>query len=189
MRFLSWSGVLVLGGGAGRVGPVPSGGSDPVDGGVGGDAEHVGEDGGGDSSTIEVSDGLEVVLRPVVPEDKKLLEEGFERLSPESRYRRFFSPVPRLSEALLSYLTDLDYHDHFAWAALVRENGRDALAGVSRYGRLPEHPGSAEMAVTVIDPYQHRGIGTLLLDALVLRAIGAGISQLEGHVLAENRPM
>ena len=141
------------------------------------------------TSTVQLSDGFEVVLRPVVPEDKALLEEAFERLSPESRYRRFFSPMPRLSESLLTYLTVLDYYDHFAWQPWWARAAGPAPAGVSRYVRLPERPGLAEMAVAVIDPYQHRGIGTLLLDVLVLQAIEASISQFEGSVLADNRPM
>ncbi len=82
------------------------------------------------------------------------------------RYRRFFSPMFRLPESLLAYLTDVDYHDHFAWAALVREDGREVLVGVSRYVRLPERPGAALSDPASSRPRRGRSVpaGTVSLD-------------------------
>jgi RimJ/RimL family protein N-acetyltransferase len=143
------------------------------------------------TSTVSLRDGSSVILRPAVPTDRDLLLAGFERLSPESRYRRFFSPMKRMSSSLLDYLTSLDYRDHFAWAALSAEPGPDGRplgVGVSRYIRL-EDPQAAEMAVTVVDDWQGRGLGRVLLDALVMEALENGITRLEGDVLVENRPM
>lgn len=131
------------------------------------------------------------MLRPAVPEDRALLVEAFERLSPESRYRRFFAPLQTMSGPLLDALTAVDSVDHFAWAALAAEpepDGRPAGVGVSRYVRLAD-PAAAEMAVTVVDDWQGRGLGRILLDALVLEALENGITRLEGDVLVENRPM
>lgn len=130
-----------------------------------------------------------MVLRPLAPEDKTLLGDAFERLSPDSRYRRFFAPMPRVSQAALSWLSELDYHNQFAWGALVGEDAQEALVGVSRYVRLTHLPQAAEAAVAVIDPYQSRGIGTLLINALVLEAIESGICWFEGYVLVDNHPM
>ena len=99
--------------------------------------------------------------------------------------------MKQMSGALLDYLTSIDYEHHFAWAALSAEpgpGGRPMGVGVGRYIRL-EDPQAAEMAVTVIDDWQGRGLGRVLLDALVLEALENGITRLEGDVLAENRPM
>ncbi len=140
------------------------------------------------SADVTLPDGTRLLLRPIVPADKDALSAGFERLSPESRYRRFFAPVTHLSTGMLRALTEVDYDNQFAWVALACEDDRTHLVGVGRYVRL-EDPKGAEVAVAVIDPYQGRGIGTLLLDALVLEALRAGICRFEGEVLANNGPM
>jgi GNAT superfamily N-acetyltransferase len=110
---------------------------------------------------------------------------GFERLSPESRYRRFLAPVPRLSPSLLAFLTKVDGIDHYALGALAEEDGEMVGVGVARFVRLADRE-AAELAVTVIDAYQGRGIGAQLLDALVLEALERGVTRFEGVLLAEN---
>lgn len=143
------------------------------------------------TSAVTLKDGSRVLIRPGLPSDRMLIAREFERLSPESRYRRFFSPMRALSESLLDYLTSMDYVDHFAWAALSAEPGPDGEPqglGVARYVRL-EDPQAAEMAVTVVDDWQGKGLGRILLDALVLEALENGITRFEGDVLVENRPM
>jgi GNAT superfamily N-acetyltransferase len=140
------------------------------------------------TSEFTLRDGSKVLVRPGGPSDRALLVEEFERLSPESRYRRFFAPLQKLPDRLLDALTSIDYVNHFAWAALAREDGRCHGVGVSRYVRLPD-PTAAEAAVTVVDDWQGRGLGRILLDALVLEALENGITRFEGDVLVENRPM
>ncbi|HYH50664.1 MAG TPA: GNAT family N-acetyltransferase [Acidimicrobiia bacterium] len=143
------------------------------------------------TSEVILKDGSRVLIRPGLPTDRALLAREFERLSPESRYRRFFTPMKAMSESLLDYLTSMDYVNHFAWAALSAEPGPDGQpmgAGVSRYIRLKD-PTAAEMAVTVVDDWQGRGLGRVLLDALVVEALENGITRFEGDVLMENRPM
>jgi RimJ/RimL family protein N-acetyltransferase len=137
---------------------------------------------------VRLAGGTMIVLRPLTPEDRGLLVAGFARLSPESRYRRFFSPVPRLTDSLLDRLADVDGVNHFAWVALAREDGREVAVGFSRYFRLRDSQ-AAEMAVSVIDGYQGRGIGSLLVDALVRQAPEKGITRFEGLVLSDNQPM
>ena len=69
--------------------------------------------------TTQLPDGAVLSLRPIRPDDGQMLAEGFRRLSPESRFLRFFSPLDHLSAAQLRYFTDIDYVDHFAWVATI----------------------------------------------------------------------
>jgi GNAT superfamily N-acetyltransferase len=141
------------------------------------------------TAVLALPDGTRVRLRPVVPGDKAVLAEGFRRLSAASRYRRFMTPLEELDEGMLRQLTELDYVDHFAWLALLPDRPGEPPVGVARYVRLEEEPEVAEAAVTVIDEYQGRGIGTLLLEALGAVALENGIGTLRGFVLEENRDM
>lgn len=140
------------------------------------------------SADVTLADGTRLLIRPIVPADSDALAAAFERLSPLSRYRRFFTPMTRLSTTMLRALTEIDYHDRFAYVAFACEDERAHLVGVARYIRL-EDPETAEVAVAVVDPFHSRGIGTLLLDALVLEALRAGIGRFHGSLLADNAPM
>lgn len=141
-----------------------------------------------EAHTLEasLSDGTPVVIRPILPDDKQRMIEGLRRLSPESRYLRFLRAVSDLSEAELAYLTEIDYHDHFAWAALAADQPGQPGIGVARYIR--ESPGSerAEAAVAVIDDYQGRGLGTLLLRLLAETAWEHGISTFVAYAAPVN---
>lgn len=139
------------------------------------------------TTEVILRDGTRVRLRPVVPEDKSLILEGFRRLSPESRYRRFLSPIEELSEEQLRYLTEIDYVDHYAWLALSLDEAESPGMGVSRYVRIPDEPEVAEAAVTVVDDYHGRGLGTLLLEALGAVALENGIKRFRGYALEANR--
>jgi RimJ/RimL family protein N-acetyltransferase len=141
------------------------------------------------TAIVSVRAGTQVRLRPLIPEDKRAVAEGFSRLSAASRYRRFMTPMQELDEKMLRYLTELDYVNHFAWVAFLVDEPGNPGAGVSRYVRLEEQPDVAEAAVTVVDEYQGRGIGTLLLEALGAAALGNGIRILRGYVLEENKQM
>ncbi len=89
--------------------------------------------------TVALRDGSRVVIRPIEPDDRDALAAGFERLSPESRYRRFFGPMQHLSESYLDYLTQVDHHDH---EALVASTRPPATASGSRAtcARAPRSP-------------------------------------------------
>lgn len=130
----------------------------------------------------ELRDGSVVELREVRPEDKDALAEGFARLSPESRYRRFFSSMDRLSPTDLAYLTEVDHHDHEAVIALDLDGGP---VGVARYVRGYE-PDTAEVAVVVVDDWQGRGAGTALLERLGERASENGVKRFAALILQEN---
>jgi RimJ/RimL family protein N-acetyltransferase len=128
-----------------------------------------------------------LVIRPIAPDDKQRLAEGFERLSERSRYRRFLSPHPRLSEGELRYLTEVDHHDHEALVALDPATGEGV--GVARYVRSESDPTAAELAVTVSDDWQGRGVGGRLVAALAERAHKNGIHRFTALMLAENERM
>jgi GNAT superfamily N-acetyltransferase len=136
---------------------------------------------------VKLRDGSRVRLRQACRTDRDLLLAGFARLSPESRYRRFLSPMGELGEKTLRYLTEIDHHDHEAIVALD-ERG-DAGIGVARYVRDPMRPECAEVAVTVVDEWQGRGLGTLLLDVLSVRARQEGIGIFTALMLARNEQM
>jgi GNAT superfamily N-acetyltransferase len=136
-----------------------------------------------------LNDGTRVLFRPIRPDDKENLRRGIEAMSPESRYRRFFAPIDHLSDEQLAYLTEIDYQDHFAWIAFLPDVEGSPGVGVARWIRDPEDPSSAEAAVTVVDQWQAKGLGSALLVLLTRSAIERGIKQFTLEVLGENEPM
>lgn len=132
---------------------------------------------------LELRSGRVVGVRPIRPEDAVLLARSFERLSPESRYRRFLAPISRLTGSQLRYLTELDHHDH---EALVALDDAGELVGVARYVRLRGEEDVADVAVTVADDWQGQGLGGALLDALVRRARDEGVQSFDAEVLRDN---
>jgi GNAT superfamily N-acetyltransferase len=131
------------------------------------------------ASTIEI--------RPIGPDDKHALLDGFERLSDRSRYRRFLAPQGRLSEAELRYFTEVDHHDHEALVAIEPDSG--AGIGVARFVRSQADPAAAELAVAVVDDWQRCGVGSRLTGALAERARAEGITTFTAVLLAENEQM
>jgi GNAT superfamily N-acetyltransferase len=136
---------------------------------------------------LALRDGARVRLRQIHASDKDLLRRGFERLGGESRYRRFLTPTAQLTEAELRYLTEVDHHDHEAIVALDEESGEGI--GVARYVRNRERPDVAEVAVTVVDDWQGRGLGTRLLEVASARAREEGVGSFTALVLATNQEM
>ncbi len=132
-------------------------------------------------------DGTEIRLRLIRADDKDLLRRGFLGLSPESRYRRFFSPKQDLSADELRYLTEVDGVRHFALGA-VTTDGTDGL-GVARFIQLDGEPGLAEAAIAVADHAQGRGLGSLLFQRLVAAAIERGVTRFRCEMLGTNAGM
>jgi GNAT superfamily N-acetyltransferase len=136
-------------------------------------------------STVELRTGQQAVLRELGTDDRERLIDAFERLSEESRYRRFFAPVQELSEGSVEYLVDIDHHDHEAVVAIDPESGD--LVGVARYVRQAPGSDRAEAAVVVADDWQRKGLGRALLERLVRRAREEGIARFTALVQADNR--
>ena len=143
--------------------------------------------GAGFSEEHALADGSHVRLRHIRPEDADELRRGLERLSPESRYRRFLGGVSQLSEGLIHYLTDVDGVDHVAIVATrPRADGGEEGLGVARFVRVHDEPTVAEPAITVLDDEQNKGLGHLLALTLARAARERGISHFRGEILANN---
>jgi EmrB/QacA subfamily drug resistance transporter len=134
--------------------------------------------------TVVLRDGSAVLIRQVRSADAPLLADGFARLSDASRQLRFLTKKKELSPAELRYFTNLDHHDHEALGALDHADGRGV--GIARYVRDTEDPQAAEIAVTIIDDWQGRGLGTELLARLSDRARQEGIRRFTVLVAADN---
>lgn len=142
-----------------------------------------------DRSVIHhLRDGTKVTIRLIGRADRERLAAGFEKLSPESRYLRFFSPMPRLPEEVLRRLTDTDGENHVAIGAEVASGDPTKAEGlgVARYFRLRDAPDTAEAAVAVIDEKQGLGLGKLLMRALGEAARERGIRRFRACTLREN---
>jgi RimJ/RimL family protein N-acetyltransferase len=129
-------------------------------------------------------DGSAVLIRPVRGADAPLLADGFARLSERSRRLRFLGRKTTLTEADLRYLTTVDHHDHEALGAIDRVRGGGV--GIARYVRDRENPAAAEIAITIADDWQGRGLGTELLARLSDRAREEGIRRFTAVVAADN---
>lgn len=117
---------------------------------------------------IVLQDGTPVTIRPIRPDDAPKLQSAFKRLSTQSIYYRFLQIFSQLTDQQARDFANLDYYQRMAFVAETREAGEPSLIGVARYARLPgDEPDLAESAVVVIDEYQKRGLGSLLLQRLV----------------------
>lgn len=139
-----------------------------------------------ETELIYLRDGSPVRIRPLAPADKPGVTGAFERLSLQSRYQRFLSPLRELSPALLAYLTEIDYVDHFAYGAFTIPQPDSNLIGVARYIRAAGQPHTADVAVAVVDDFHRRGLGKQLLRALASVAAENQIRHFQGNVLWEN---
>jgi len=132
--------------------------------------------------------GTRILIRAIRPNDKPLLLEHFHGLSERSIYYRFFGHKRSLEQADLRGLTELDFVNHVGLAATVEAEGGERFIGVGRYVRDPGVK-AAEVAFAVLDEFQGRGIGTLLLHHLALIARRRGISKFAAFVMGDNHQM
>ena len=140
----------------------------------------------------KLRDGSTIVIRAIRPDDRVRLLEHFKSLSDESIYFRFSGLKRALTEADLDYYTRLDFADHVGLAAVITENGRERFIGVGRY--IVKASGDqdlkrAEVAFAVLDSYQGRGIGTLLLEHLAAIGRERGIREFVAEVMGANTKM
>ena len=137
---------------------------------------------------VTLGDGTAVVIRPIRPADGEIEQEFVRSLSDESRYFRFRDGFRELSPRMLSHLTRVDYDRHLALIAVIERAGREIQVGVARYVAESDRD-SCEFAIAVADEWQHKGLGSRLMQALIAAARGCGMREMHGEVLASNRKM
>lgn len=135
---------------------------------------------------VQMRNGDWFYLRPVLPGDVERTMNGPVEFSSETLYRRFQS-VRKPTKALLEYLFEVDYADHFVW--VMTEGALGPVVADARVVREGHDATTAEVAFTVGDDYQGRGIGTFLMDALVVSADYLGIQRFTARVLSDNYAM
>jgi RimJ/RimL family protein N-acetyltransferase len=135
--------------------------------------------------TVTLRDGRVVEVRPLERGDRKTLADGVRRLSEQTRYLRFATAKPHLTERELDFLVDVDHHSREALLA-VDPRTRRGIA-VVRYVEVPDEPGAVEIAATVADDWQGQGLGGALLARLAAHARTEGYSALRASVLAVNQ--
>jgi GNAT superfamily N-acetyltransferase len=137
---------------------------------------------------VRLRDGSEVWIRPVEPADRELFVQGFERFGMESRASRFLGLKKKLSERELDFLTQVDHESHEAVGAIDVATGSGV--GVARMVRSPNgDPSCAEAAVAVVDDWQGRGLGSLLLSRITDRARELGVTRFVAALRTDNRSM
>lgn len=132
---------------------------------------------------VLLRDGRAAHIRPIRAEDRDALVEFYSRVSDQSKYYRFFSPMPQLSERDQIRFTNVDHVDRVAFIIQVARR----MIAVGRYDKIRD--GHAEVAFLVQDEHQGRGIGQLLLEHLAQAGRERGISKFVAEVLPENHAM
>jgi GNAT superfamily N-acetyltransferase len=133
-------------------------------------------------------DGTPAMIWPLLPTDAEMLREGFRRLSPDSRQRRFLMALGELDDPMIRLLVDsVDGVHHIALLLIaLPPEGEEGPVGVAHLVQGPADPASADIAVTVLDDWQGRGVGTALVSALMQRR-PAEVTGLRTLVAAGNR--
>ena len=138
--------------------------------------------------TETLRDRTRVVIRPVTRKDSDEEAEFIESLSPRSRKFRFLGLVGHPDRTLISRLTDIDYRQEVAFAAVVPEGASEKFLGVSRYS-ASEDGTSCECRVTVLDEWHNKGLGTVLMKHLIEVAKARGIQHMYSIDSVENLEM
>jgi N-acetylglutamate synthase-like GNAT family acetyltransferase len=137
---------------------------------------------------VHLSDGSVVTIRPIRRDDGELERAFIENLSNESRYHRFLCGMVHPSSDLIKKLVEIDHDRDEAYVALGEQDGKTVLIGVSRY--FSDQDGkSCECAVVVADAWQHKGLGTLLMQRLIKTAKARNIQRMYSIDSVENSDM
>jgi len=140
-----------------------------------------------ESFEVRLRDGARVTARPLAPGDRGAVAEVYRALSPEGRYHRFWTHTgEEIGEKMLDRILAVDPANHGVWGIIDPSREIIGVGGAS-WWRCAHHPEEAEIAVTVLDRDQGRGVGTLLLAIMWLSAFDAGIRRLVAYAHADNR--
>jgi GNAT superfamily N-acetyltransferase len=139
------------------------------------------------SATHELDDGTRVRLRLTRPSDAAQVRAFLERLTPETRERRFLVPVPNVSESTVRYFTFYDPRERITFAATLPGEGGERIVGLADAAFLST--GLAEIGVVVEEEHQGRGLGKMLSEAVASLAIKRGATHLKAQMMSGNAPM
>jgi GNAT superfamily N-acetyltransferase len=140
------------------------------------------------SANATLRDGTAVRVRAIRPNDKERLARHFDGLGCDSRYHRFFGIKNGLTPLELRYFTEPDFLRHVALVVtVISRDGQETIVSDGRYVALPGCGSMAELALSVVDTHQRKGIGSLLLECLIGLAQHLRLDRLEADVLASNR--
>ena len=139
------------------------------------------------SAVEKLRNGEQIEIRALRPQDRDDLMAAVDRTSSDSLYRRFFAVRRHFTETEESFYLNVNFVSHVALIAVANENGQPIIIAGGRY--VVGEPGQAEVAFTVVDKYQGRGVGAALLRHLAMIARQAGIRELVAYVLPDNRAM
>jgi acetyltransferase len=144
-------------------------------------------------SSWQLSDGSNIVIRPIRPEDAELEQAFVRELSEESRYFRFMNSIQELSPAMLVRFTQIDYSREIALLAVKETHGhkvdqKELEVGVARYATNPDGE-SCEFAIVIADNMHGKGLGSKLMTVLMDAARERGLKIMQGEVLSQNNHM
>ena len=144
-------------------------------------------------SNWQLSDGSNIVIRPIRPEDAELEQAFVHELSEESRYFRFMNSIQELSPAMLVRFTQIDYSREIALLAVKETHGhktdqKELEVGVARYATNPDGE-SCEFAIVIADNMHGKGLGSKLMTVLMDAARERGLKVMQGEVLSQNNHM
>ena len=136
----------------------------------------------------QMSDGKNVTIRPIRPEDAKIEQDFIRQLSPQTKYFRFMQALHELTPQMLVRFTQIDYDREMALIGVCEENGEEVQVGVARYATNPDGK-SCEFAIVISDEWHHRGLAVQLMQRLMDVARDRGLKVMEGEVMASNHEM
>ncbi len=133
---------------------------------------------------VMLRDGTPLVIRPIKPSDAAGEIAAFNQLSDHSRYQRFMIAMHELTPEMAAHFTNLDYQNAMAFVATPQ--GSDSIVGVARYFGKGK---TCEFALTVLDDWHGRGLGSLLMMELMRYARRRGFRIMQGSTFSTNLPM
>ena len=135
--------------------------------------------------------GETILIRPVMPDDRGLFLAAWEQVSPASRQRRFLGPKSELTEEELDFYTQVDGHHHIAIGALSLDSTGETDAGiaVARIIRAEDEPDAGELGILVVDAWQGRGVGRVLMPRLLQLAAAEGVTRVRAQAWSDNEPI
>jgi acetyltransferase len=140
------------------------------------------------SKTFQLSDGKNITIRPIRPEDAEIEREFVKALSPQAKYFRFMQALQELTPQMLIRFTQIDYDRELALIAVTEEKGKETEVAVARYSTKPDG-NTCEFAIVVADNWQRKGIGQRLMLGLMEAARNKGFRVMDGEILSDNKPM